>query len=175
MLVIRTCGLLFILSAFALFSCNQQDKIEIEKSASAFDLKQGEASVLQSNQHFIKSYKTADTAEIAQSFTTNAKVMVANQSPIEGREDIEHFFSGMMKSGISDIKLNTTKIWGDSSILVEEGSYQLLNKKGTQTDKGEYISLWQQESGNWKIYRDMWMSSVPKSVIKMSDSSLIKH
>ena len=175
MLVTRTCGLLFILSTFALFSCNQQDKIEIEKSASAFDIKQGEASVLQSNQHFIKSYKMADTAEVAQSFTTNAKVMVANQSPIEGRKDIEHFFSGMIKSGVSDVKLNTIKIWGDSSILIEEGTYLLLNKKGNQTDKGEYISLWQLESGNWKIYRDMWMSSVPKSVIKMSDSSLIKQ
>jgi ketosteroid isomerase-like protein len=117
----------------------------------------------------------ADTTEVAQSFTSNAKVMVANQSPIEGRKDIEHFFSEMIKSGVSDIKLNTIKIWGDSSILVEEGSYLLLNKKGTQTDKGEYISLWQQESGNWKIYRDMWMSTVPKSVIKITDSSLIKH
>lgn len=175
MLVPRICGLLFILSAFALFSCSQQDKMEIEKSASAFDIKQGEASVLQSNQHFIKSYKMADTTEVAQSFTSNAKVMVANQSPIEGRKDIEHFFSEMIKSGVSDIKLNTIKIWGDSSILVEEGSYQLLNKKGNQTDKGEYISLWQQESGNWKIYHDMWMSSLPKSVIKITDSSLIKH
>ena len=167
--------LLFIVSAFALFSCSQQDKMEIEKSASAFDIKQAEASVLQSNQHFIKSYKASDSDEIAQSFTTNAKVMVANQSPIEGRKDIEHFFSGMIKSNVSDIKLNTIKIWGDSSILVEEGSYQLLNKKGNQTDKGEYISLWQQESGNWKIYRDMWMSSIPKSAIKITDSSLLKH
>ena len=91
------------------------------------------------------------------------------------RKDIEHFFAEMLPSGVRDIKLNTIKIWGDSSILVEEGSYQLLNKKGTQTDKGEYISLWQQESGNWKIYRDMCMSSVPKSAIKITDSSLIKH
>jgi ketosteroid isomerase-like protein len=171
----RTYGFLLIVFAFTLFSCSQQDKMEIEKSASAFDIKQGEASVLQSNQHFIKSYKAGDSAEVAQSFTTNAKVMVANRSPIEGRKEIMHYFSGLRNSGISDLKLNTVKIEGDSTILVEEGSYQLLNKKGVQTDKGEYLSLWQLESGNWKIYRDMWMSTVPKSVIKISDSTLSKQ
>ncbi len=167
--------LLFIVSAFTLFSCSQHDKMEIEKSASAFDIKQGEASVLQSNQHFIKSYKASDSDEIAQSFTTNAKIMVANQSPIEGRKDIEHYFSGMIKSGVSNVKLNTTKMWGDSTILVEEGTYEFLNKKGDLSDKGEYIALWQQEAGNWKIYRDMWTSSEPISAIKTRDSTLIKN
>jgi len=175
MLSNRICGFLLIVSAFVLFSCSQQDKMEIEKSASAFDIKQGEASVLQSNQNLIKSYKAADSAAVAQSFTTNAKVMLANQQPIEGRNEIGHFFSGMIKSGTSDLKLNTTKIWGDSTILVEEGKYLLLNKKGNESDKGEYIALWQRESGNWKIYRDMWTSSIPKSVIKISDSTLLKQ
>ena len=55
MFVNRIVVLLFIVSAFTLFSCSQQDKMEIEKSASAFDIKQGEASVLQSNQNFIKT------------------------------------------------------------------------------------------------------------------------
>ncbi len=175
MLIKRTSSFLYIISAFVLFSCSQQDKMDIEKSASSFDIKQGEASVLQSNQNFIKSYKAADSAAVVQSFTTNAKVMMANQSPTEGRNAIGSLFSGMMRSGVTDVKLNTVKIWGDSTILVEEGKYLLSNKKGDQTDKGEYISLWQQESGNWKIYRDMWTSSVPKSVIKITDSTLIKH
>lgn len=171
----RTRGFLFIIVAVALFSCSQQDKMEIEKSASAFDIKQGEASVLQANQNFIKSYKMADSAAISQSFTTNAKLMIANQPPIVGRTDIGRHFSGMIKSGNKNVELNTEKIWGDSSILVEEGSYLLLNNKGNQSDKGEYIALWQRESGNWKIYRDMWTSSVPKSVLKITDSTLLKQ
>lgn len=148
--------------------------MEIEKSASAFDIKQGEASVMQTNQHFIKSFKAADSVEAAQSFTANAQLFLANRPPIEGRKEIGHFFSEMIKSGSTEIKLNSIKIWGDSTILVEEGKYMLLNKKGDQADKGAYIALWQQESGNWKIYRDIWASSVPKSVIKI-DSTRIKH
>ncbi len=171
----RTCGFLFIISAITLFSCSQQDKMEIEKSASAFDIKQGEASVLQSNQNLIKAFKAADSIEAAQAFTKNARIMVANHAPINGRNDIAAYFSNMINTGVRDLKLNTGNIEGDSSILVEEGSYQLLNKKGNQVDKGEYIALWQRESGNWKIYRDMWTSSVPESVIKISDSTLPKQ
>lgn len=169
-----TRGLFFILLSFAIVSCSQQDKMEIEKSASAFDINQGEASVIQSNRHFIKSYKGSDSAEIAQSFTTNSQLLLANRPPIEGRNEIGHYFSQLIKQGSAEVKLNTTKIWGDSAILIEEGKYLLLNKKGDQTDKGSYIALWQQESGNWKIYRDMWVSSVPKSVIKI-DSTRLKH
>ena len=165
-------GFLLAALSFVLFSCSQQDKMEIENSASAFDIKQGEASVMQSNQHFVKSYKASDSAEIAQSFTTNGQLILANRSPIEGRNDIGHYFSNLIRSGSSEVKLNSIKIWGDSAILVEEGKYMLLNKKGKQTDKGSYIALWQQESGNWKIYRDIWASSVPKSVINIDSTSI---
>lgn len=163
---------LVVALGFILFSCSQQDKMEIEKSASAFDIKQGEASVMQSNQHFIKSFKADDSVEIAQSFTTNAQLILANQAPIEGRKNIGHYFTEMIRLGTTDVKLNTTKIWGDSAILVEEGKYILLNKKGKQSDKGSYIALWQQESGNWKIYRDILASSEPKSVFKIDSSGL---
>ena len=167
-------GFLLPLISILIFSCSQQDKMEIEKSASAFDIKQAEASILQSNQHFIKSYKANDSAEMAQSFTTNARLILANREPIEGRKDIGHYFSDLIASGSTTVKLTSANIWGDSSILVEEGSYSFLNSKGKQTDKGSYIALWQQESGNWKIYRDIWASSIPKSVIEI-DSARIKH
>jgi uncharacterized protein (TIGR02246 family) len=154
------------------YSCNEQDKIQIEKSASAFDIKQGEASVLQSNQHFMKSFKSSDTVEVAQSFTTDAKIMVAGQMPVSGRTNLVHFFSNMIKKNIAEYKLTTLQIRGDSSVLVEEGTYIMLDSSGSQKDKGEYISLWEQESGNWKIYRDMWVSSNPLSAIKIDKDNL---
>lgn len=148
--------------------------MEIEKSASVFDIRQGEASIAQANRNLIRAYKAGDTSQIAQIFTTNARVMVANQAPIEGRNNISQFFAALMKDSITDVKLNTSKISGDSTILVEEGTYQFLNKKGSQTDNGQYITLWQPQGGNWKIYRDMLESSVPKPETKLSDSTKLK-
>jgi uncharacterized protein (TIGR02246 family) len=175
MLLIRNFYFLFFLSAIVVCSCNEQDKIEIEKSASAFDLKQGEASVLQTNQHFMKSFKAADSSAVAKCFTTDAKAMAANKQPVIGRENITHFISNMIKGGVANFKLNTVKIWGDSSILVEEGTYELLDKKNDRIDTGEYITLWQQESGNWKMYRNIWTSNLPSSAIKVDQMNMPSH
>lgn len=175
MLLIRKFYFILFLSAIVFCSCNEQDKIEIEKSASAFDLKQGEASVLQTNQHFMKSFKTADSTAVAKCFTKDAKAMAANQPPVIGRENIRHFISDMIKGGVVNFKLNTVKIWGDSSILVEEGTYELSDKKNDAIDTGEYITLWQLEAGNWKMYRNIWTSNLPSSAIKVDQMNMPSH
>ena len=80
-----------------------------------------------------------------------------------------------MKDSVKDVKLTTSKISGDSTVLVEEGLYQFLNKKGQQTDAGEYIALWKQQSGNWKIYHDILSSSIAKIETKPTNSTKHKH
>jgi uncharacterized protein (TIGR02246 family) len=151
----------------ALLSCtNVQDKIEIEKSASSFDIKQGEASIMQSNQNLMKAFKADDSAGVANCFTTDAKLMCSNRPSIEGKESIRSYFSNMMRKGIAAIDLKTIKILGDSSILAEEGTYLFSDSQKKQIDKGKYIVLWKQEAGNWKMDRDMWTSDLPSSVIE---------
>jgi uncharacterized protein (TIGR02246 family) len=155
------------ISFLTLLSCNNvQDKIEIEKSASSFDIKQGEASIMQSNQNLMKAFKTDDSIGVANCFTTDAKLMCSNQPSIEGKEDIRSYFSNMMRKGIAAIDLKTIKILGDSSILAEEGTYLFSDSQKKQVDKGKYIVLWKQEAGNWKMYRDMWTSDLPASAIE---------
>lgn len=161
MLIHRSFSYFLIIMVFFLFSCNQQDKMEIEKSASAFDLKQGEASVLQSNQNFMKSFKNEDSISVSNCYTTDAKVLADHSGTVSGRDKILHYISREMNRGITDVDLHTTKVWGDSSILAEEGTYEFSNKDGGRIDKGKYIVLWKQEAGNWKMYRDIRTSDLP--------------
>jgi ketosteroid isomerase-like protein len=166
--------LFFILCCGISFSCNENDKLEIERSASAFDLKQGEASILQSNQNFMKAFKNHDSIEVSNAFATDGKVMSAHQPSVEGRENILHFFAKQMQSGINEIDLNTIKIWGDSSLLIEEGNYRFSGKSEEQSDKGKYIVLWKMEAGNWKMYRDIWTTDLPSSSIQLKKITLPK-
>ena len=156
----------FVLGCLVLLaSCNPKDRIEIEKSASAFDIKQGEASIMQSNQNFMKAFKIEDSTEVSNSYTTDAKVMAANVPAIVGRQEIKHFISSLMKKGMKDFQITTLKIWGDSSILAEEGTYTLADSLNKQVDHGKYIVLWKQESGNWKMFRDIWTSDLPAEAL----------
>lgn len=152
---------LFVFISLFFSSCNQQDKMEIEKSASAFDIKQGEASVLQSNQNFMKSFKSKDSVAVSNCYTTDAKLLADHSGTVNGRNKIVHYISAEMENGVTDVDLHTTKIWGDSTILAEEGTYETSNKDGGHLDKGKYIVLWKQEAGNWKMYRDIRTSDLP--------------
>lgn len=138
--------------------CNEADKLEIERSASAFDIKQGEASIKRSNEKFMKSFEEADSADVASCYTTNAHILISDTPTIEGRNNISLKVSKMMNEGIKKFDLKTLHIWGDSSMLVEEGTYKMFLKDDNQLDKGKYIALWQEEGGNWRMYRQMWNS-----------------
>lgn len=161
------------------FSCNAADKRSIEKSASAFDLKQAEASIAQSNQNFMKSFKAGDSLGVANSYTTDAKTMGPNMPAITGRANIEHFISEIMKTGIKNYDLSTTKVWGDSSIVAEEGVYKISDSANKQVDKGKYIVLWKPEAGNWKMFRDIWTTdrALDTAIIKPVDIKVtnVKH
>lgn len=143
------------------FSCSESDKRSIENSASAFDIKQAEASIAQSNQVFMKSFKAGDSSAVANCFTTDAKTMAAHLPPQKGRDDITHFIGLAMRKGYRSFNLATTKVWGDSSIVAEEGTYNISDTTGKQVDKGKYIVLWKQEAGNWKMFRDIWTTDLP--------------
>jgi len=150
-------AILLLSILFCLISCSPRDKIEIEKSASAFDLNQAKAAVKQTNLSFIKSFKKKDTSEIVQSFTKDAKLLPNGRAAIEGKDSIREFYKALLNSNVKQIELNTESIWGDSILVAEEGTYTFEGKDST-VDKGKYIVLWKRESGNWKMYRDMWTS-----------------
>ena len=149
------------------FSCSESDKRSIENSASAFDIKQAEASIAQSNQLFMKSFKAGDSTAVANCFTTDAKAMASHLPAQKGRDNIMHFISQAMKKGYREFNLTTVKIWGDSSIVAEEGTYNISDTSGKEIDKGKYIVLWKQEAGNWKMYRDIWTTDLPDTTYVM--------
>lgn len=155
--------IIFILVGFItiLFSCSESDKRSIEQSASAFDIKQAEASIAQSNQVFMKSFKAEDSVGVANCFTTDAKAMASHLPAQKGRDDITHYIGLAMRKGYRGFNLSTSKVWGDSSIVAEEGTYNISDTSGKQVDKGKYIVLWKQEAGNWKMFRDIWTTDLP--------------
>ncbi|HEY5406250.1 MAG TPA: DUF4440 domain-containing protein [Ginsengibacter sp.] len=149
-----------------LVSCNENDKLRIENSASAFDIKQAEASITQSNQNFMKSFKAGDSVGVAACYTSDAKTMAAHMPSVKGRNNIIHFIGESMNSGLKKINLSTDHISGDSSMVAEEGTYEVSDSSGKSIDKGKYIVLWKQEAGNWKMFRDIWTTDLPDTLKK---------
>lgn len=166
---------LLMFSALLFIGCDEEDKIAIEQSASLFDIEQGKASIQQSNIRFMSAFKEKDSAEVANCFMKNGVIMIDGFPSIEGREAITHFFSQVMANGVIKYELETKNIWGDSSILVEEGVFKLTGEEKKEVGKGKYIVLWKQESGNWKMFRDIWANDFPSlALVPRGDSAAIE-
>lgn len=173
--ILRKSSLLIILSALLFIGCDEQDKIAIENSASVFDIGQGKASIQQSNLRFMSAFKDMDSVEVANCFMKKGVIMIDGYPSIEGRDAITHFFSQVMANGVKKYELETKNIWGDSSILVEEGVFKLTGKEKKEVGRGKYIVLWKQESGNWKMFRDIWANDFPSpALVPRGDSTAIE-
>lgn len=167
--------LLFLFLSTALIRCSEQDKVAIEQAASVFDIEQGKASIKRSNLRFMQAFAESDSVELANCFTKNAVLMIDGFPSVKGRDEITSFYSNIMKNGIKDYELTTKNVWGDSSILVEEGVYRLTDASDKEMGKGKYIVLWQQESGNWKMFRDIWARDFPSdALLPRKDSTATK-
>lgn len=158
-----------LLAIIAFFlSCRERDKMEIVESASAFDLTQAKAAIKQSTLNITKAFEHKDTAAIVNAYTKNANVLAVGHSPLE-TDSIQFFLNRLLNSNVEAIDITSDGVWGDSLLLAQEGTYVLSGSNKAKLDKGKYIVLWKRESGNWKIYRQMWTSDLPNNKIEFKE------
>lgn len=164
---------IYLVCTLLTISCNVQDKREIVESASAFDLSQAKAAIKQSTLTLKKAFEKDDTATIVNAYTKNALLLPAGHEALED-DSMRYYLIQLLNSNVKSIDIKSEGVWGDSSLLAEEGTYALEGKNNTHLDKGKYIVLWKRESGNWKIYRQMWTSNLQKNKV-VPDTMNQKH
>jgi uncharacterized protein (TIGR02246 family) len=113
------------------------------------------------NAAFSAAAAKGDSAALAALYANNGQVMPAGSEPISGRDAIQKFWQGALKSGIARISLKTLEVFGHGNTATEVGQYELRDKAGKTLDIGKYIVIWHQEQGQWKLLRDMFSTNVP--------------
>ncbi len=68
--------------------------------------------------------------------------------------------SGFFKMGMTGLALQSSEVWGNADVVIVGGTFDVMGKSGS-LDKGKYIELWKEENGEWKLFRDIWNSSIP--------------
>ncbi len=66
-----------------------------------------------------------------------------------------------MRMGVKDVKLITDDISGNADIISETGRYEIYADENKLLDKGKYVVVWKPENGGWKMYRDIFNTSMP--------------
>jgi ketosteroid isomerase-like protein len=119
------------------------------------------AAIEANNKKFAEASKKGDAATIAQIYATDAEAFPPNAELVKGRAALQQFWKGMLDSGVAAAETTTRDVEVSGNLATESGTYVITAKDGKVADKGKYNVVWKRIGGEWKIYRDIWNSSMP--------------
>ena len=112
------------------------------------------------NAVFMEAWNKGDSTGVANCYRADAKVMPPNTAAVSGKDNIVHFLAENFKFAPA-MKITTNNLFGNDDLLVEDGSWVLMDKQGKTVDQGKQVEVWKKEDGTWKLLRDCFNSDMP--------------
>ena len=117
--------------------------------------------IMAANENFMTVFKRIDAAGLADLYTEDGQVLAPNSDFLTGRESIQALWQSIFDMGVKEIKLEIIDVEDHGDTAIEVSNYTLYSEEGQELDKGKYIVIWKQRNGQWKLYRDIFNSSMP--------------
>ena len=117
------------------------------------------------NQRFAKAYNSHDAAGVAAVYTADATTLPPYSKMLQGRAAIRESNQKEFTAGLKDLRLSTVSLEVHDDFAYEIGKYSITlppSDGKVMKDSGKYLVIWQKQGdGSWKIYMDIWNSSMP--------------
>jgi uncharacterized protein (TIGR02246 family) len=114
---------------------------------------------------FAEAFNRGDIASVAAMYDTGAVVLAPNAPVMRGRQNIENLWNGARQQGFKTLNLAVQGVELLDGHAIELGNYTLVIQppgQGEMTDRGKYMVVWKRQAdGSWKLYRDMFNTSMP--------------
>ena len=117
--------------------------------------------IVAANEQFMTAFNNSDDAALAALYTEDAKLMPSNSDFVSGNEAVQAFWKSVFVMGIKSATLETLEVEGMGDTAWEVGEYTLFTEGEQVADSGKYIVIWKMVSGQWKLHRDIWNTSMP--------------
>jgi uncharacterized protein (TIGR02246 family) len=108
------------------------------------------------------AYNAGDAAAVTALYTTDAKLLVPGAEPGFGPKAIQKLIAADIALG-GKLTLTLVDVVGFGDYALETGNWVATSPDGKHLDHGPYLVLYKKVDGGWKMYRDMWNSSMPPS------------
>jgi ketosteroid isomerase-like protein len=153
---------LALLASLALCACAAQQSSNSGASRGADGVR---AQIEQAAVRFSEAFNRGDVAAVAAMYDTGGVVLAPNAPPMHGRQNVEALWAGARQQGFKTLSLIVDSVEPIGNHVIELGRYTLVIQPAGQpetTDRGKYMVLWKrQPDGTWKLYRDMFNTSMP--------------
>jgi ketosteroid isomerase-like protein len=101
------------------------------------------------------AYNAGDVAALTALYDQDAVLSARPTGSVEGNEAIGMFWTIDFAGERPKTTLTLTDVYLAGDLAHLEGEYEVSSGKDEIT-KGHYVQLWMQESGAWRIHREMW-------------------
>lgn len=142
--------------------CNNNsatDKNTDNDNVATFDIAAVKKIIQDNNDAFMKAHITRDTSIL--NSTKDAKVFAPNSEVITDIATIKAMNLEWVNYNIKEAREESTALQGNEDNIIDEGTYYMSFGADSIVDKGNYLNIWKQEDGKWKMFRNMWNSSLP--------------
>ena len=111
---------------------------------------------------FLALFAANDVAGLAACYTEDAQMMPANMAPVRGREAVASVFKFTAVRGHT-LEFRTEELEVHGATAIELGAYVRRQAGGAAVDQGRYFVVWKRAGGEWRIHRDMFSTSLPRT------------
>ena len=111
---------------------------------------------------FAELYNTGELKDIGY-YADDATTFFQNRPPIVGKPAIVEFLKNDIISNTDRISFKTNEVFvsSDGNMVVEIGSFKVVDSANTTLNTGNYMSLFEKRNGKYVAVRDMSASDIP--------------
>ena len=124
--------------------------------AQAADIK---AAIDAVNQKFGAAYSKGDAAAVARLYTPHATVFPPGSDMVTGRDAIQSFWAGAIRSGLKFTTLQAISVeqYGNAAREIGRFTAEAPNaQKQMAKVEGKYVVVWKRVNGAWMLDSDIW-------------------
>lgn len=152
--------LITVLITLLFNACDEKNiPFDDHRSDSTIDFDSIEWIIRSKTDSFTEAHITRDTAYLNNSFCRDARVFPPNSNIVKGIKDISALNAQWVSYDIHEFIETSSRFYGNSELIIDEGSYWMKFGEDSLIDKGNYINVWKLEKGKWRISSNIWNSN----------------
>ena len=148
-MIVKGTSLGFIISL--MFACNDK-----KEGAASVDKEQIKMEIQAKEDSFAAVYNSGELRNIGY-YADDATTFLQNTAPLVGKEAIKAFLESDLESNTDKISFKTNEIFpsNDGELVVEIGSFKVVDSANNPVNSGNYMALFQKRNGKYVVLRDM--------------------
>lgn len=132
------------------------------------------------NDRMVEAVINQNMSAVMDFYTDDAISLPSYKPMLQGKEAIREQNEKDMKEGskLTDMKLNTEKVFGRGDMVYEIGTYDVTftspesSSSEPMNDKGKYLTVWQKVNGQWKVKAEIWNTNhTPSEMMQAMDKN----